>query len=192
MCELQQLDARPEKLVELLSQDANLVFKLLRLINSDVFGLTRKIESLREAIIILGAEQLRTFASLIVLSNVQHKPRSLFLTVLHRAKMSELLAKKLQQENSEIYFTAGMFSLIDAMQDSPLPELLEPLSLAPELNNALLWYEGMLGAVVNSVIAYERADWQAVQLPKIVSEDFTQAYLHSILWTEVVAKALWL
>ena len=67
--------------------------------------------------------------------------------------------------------------------DSPLEEVLRELPLSAPLEKALLRQEGILGAVLRCVLAYEHADWDNVACAGLDSGTILAAYLESIAWT---------
>ena len=57
------------------------------------------------------------------------------------------------------YFTTGLFSVVDALMDVSLIELLRQLPFSQEIMDALLRYEGPKGELLHAVLAYERGDF---------------------------------
>ena len=87
----------------------------------------------------------------------------------------------------------GLLSLLDAMLDQPMTTALEALCLSPELNHALVGDESELRAVLELVIAYERADWGAVAAAArpldVPAEDLPQLYLAAVEWAAELFRA---
>ena len=82
-----------------------------------------------------------------------------------RATMCERLAQTLAPHHAASCFLVGLFSVLDALMDRPMPEVLRALPLAEEVQSALLDHAGSLGAILHGVLAYERGNWQeATQL----------------------------
>jgi EAL and modified HD-GYP domain-containing signal transduction protein len=86
-------DIKMKELEEALSQDVALSYKLLRYANSAVCGLPREIESIRHAVVLVGLERMRIWASLILFSGLEDKPRDLIVTGATRARMCEKLVR---------------------------------------------------------------------------------------------------
>ena len=79
---------------------------------------------------------------------------------MHRAKFCEVLAsatKKIPDESSA--FLAGMLSLIDAMLDADLNEIISSLPLSDNIKNALLEREGWLATFLQVCEDFENANW---------------------------------
>ena len=105
---LHDMDVPIEKVERMIARDTLLSFKLLRLINSAAFGLSRDVGSLRQAIMLLGFNKLRNWVNLLALSNLSGKPHELSVAALTRARMCELIASKMNQRNRvDSYFTVG-------------------------------------------------------------------------------------
>jgi EAL and modified HD-GYP domain-containing signal transduction protein len=176
------------ELETLISQDVALSYKLLRSLNSAFYNLPRKIESIHQALVMLGNQWLKIWASMLLLSSIHNKPQELMQMAMVRAKMCELLATAKRLSAKEIFFTTGLFSVLDALMDQPMEDVLNALPLTQEVNDALLRHEGTLGGVLQCVLNYERGNWDAVQRMGLQQGEITQAYLEAIAWANQVSK----
>jgi len=183
LAELQNPYIEFGELEEIVRQDVSLSYKLLRLINSAFFSLPTKITTIRQALTLLGIEQVQAWLSLLLLSKVDDKPSALITTAMTRAKMCELLATASNEPAPETDFIVGLFSVLDALLDLPMEEIVATLPLSNEVTAALLKSQGHLGAALNCVRAYERGDWDAVSYSLLTPEDIRDAYLESLDWT---------
>ncbi len=179
---LQAPESDASELERAISQDVTLSYRLLRYVNSAFFGLRKQIDSIQRAIFYLGFNNVRAWASLIVLAGIDDKPSELVRIALQRARMCELLAKKLHAPLAEPAFTVGMFSVLDALLDLPMERALAPLPLAAEIEAALGRLEGELGALLRVVRAYERGDWQTVAELRLEPAAVRDAYLGALGW----------
>lgn len=187
LAELQKPQIDFPELEQLIVQDVALTYRVLRYINSAFFGLRQKVESVHRAVVLLGIDALRTLASLIVLSRIDDKPHELLTTALLRAKMCELLSER----DAESAFTVGLFSMLDAMMDRPLEELLERLPLSDAVVTALLHRKGPLGRVLAAVVRYERGEFEALEAPAARGgPDLAGAYLQAVEYADGVAGNL--
>jgi c-di-GMP phosphodiesterase len=167
-----------------ISQDVALTYKLLRYINSAVFSLPRVVESIKQAVMLIGQEKIRLWASLMLFSTFENKSRDIVTTGAVRARMCEILAQALGMKNPERMFLAGLLSVLDALLDQPLEEVLPSLSLAPDLVEALLHHSGDLGIILSGVIEYERRNWlQAQALLNVKDSVIQDAYRKSVAWS---------
>jgi EAL and modified HD-GYP domain-containing signal transduction protein len=173
-----------DELEAIIRCDLSLSYKLLQLINSSFFGLSKTITSIRQALLLLGTKQVTTWVSLMLLAGVDDKPHELAVTAMIRGRMCELLAQAMHQKNTDTYFLVGLFSLLDAVMDRPLSELLPPMPLAQEVSQALLYHQGLLGATLQAVVAYEHGNWELAKSLRLDYRTITDAYLQAIAWTD--------
>ena len=177
-----------DKIELILKHDISLSYRLLRYINSAFFGLRQKISSVRHALIMLGEIELKKWISVVALASlIEDKPSELFVQSLIRAKFCELIASFSNlSEYSDKAFLMGMFSLLDAMLNQPLPKLLLDLPIDEEIRNALMGQSNSLGKLLGCCMAYERGDWQEFEIiSKELEFDFSVAsdlYLNSVEW----------
>jgi EAL and modified HD-GYP domain-containing signal transduction protein len=190
LAQLADPDVTVEKLEGLIRNDATISYKLLRYINSSKFGLRRKIDSLRQAIVLVGLQGVRTLAMLVSLAGAAQKPGDLLKNAALRAMFCERLGKLMHCRDIHVHFTAGLLSSFDAIFEMPLPEVLKSLPLSDELRNAILKHQGLPGEAVGCVIAQERADWDSIGYGRLAPEDIRSAYLGAIDETNVLWKAL--
>jgi c-di-GMP phosphodiesterase len=160
IAELQDPDVDMDKLGEIVSRDVGLSYNLLRFVNSAFFSVPRRIESIRDALVLLGLQNVKRWATLMALAETNDKPHELIVTALVRARMCELVAvARGDKREADGYFTAGLFSVVDAMMDVSLIELLRQLPFSQEIMDALLRYDGPKGEMLHGVLAYERGDF---------------------------------
>jgi len=183
LVKLQDPEVQAKELANTINLDVSLSYKLLRLINSAFFGLPKQVSSIQQAIILLGHTKIKTWASLLCLSNVDDKPKELRIVAMTRAKMCELLAKYYKGQ-ADLFFAAGLFSTLDALMDKPLPELLGNLPLSPELSHALQNHSGAAGHALKDVLNYENGDWVALDASPLPVEIIARAYLDAINWAK--------
>jgi EAL and modified HD-GYP domain-containing signal transduction protein len=193
LCALHQPSFEFEQLESIIKQELSLVYKLLRFINSARFGWNGKITSLRHALVLLGAQEVRTWVSLAIITGLgEDKPAALVMTAMVRAKLCELVGRRAGlAERHENAFLMGMFSVMDAIMDRPLDDVLSGLEIDGEVKSALLGTaseRSKVAAVYGLVRAYEIGDWEAVgvlvqQLG--VSEDcLPQLYGEAVEWAD--------
>lgn len=186
LCELLDPNKNITELAELVSQDVTLSLKLLHSLNSAFYGLPERIDSIHHAIAYLGLQQIKQWASLIVLTNITDKPSQLMVVALTRAKMCELIGEAMGMENTASLFTVGMFSLLDALMDNSLETILLGLPLAGELKTAILNREGTMGDILRAVLAYEQGHWAAIDRSPLEAGKFTEAYMQAVAWSDQV------
>jgi EAL and modified HD-GYP domain-containing signal transduction protein len=190
LAKLQDPALETGELEQLIVQDLSLSYKLMRYVNSAFFSLVRKVESVRQALVYLGNRIIRTWVTLLVMSNAADKPHALLVTALARARMCELLASTRGEPKPDTYFTVGMFSVVDALLDAPMERVLKSLPFTQEVCDALSMYSGNAGKALACVIAYERGEWETVKFADLSPDDITRIYLESIAWADEVDRSL--
>lgn len=178
-------DIKMKEVEESLGQDVSLSYKLLRYTNSAVCGLHREVDSIRHAAVLVGLNRMRIWASLILFSGLEDKPRDVIVTGAARARMCEKLAESLHMNRPDRFFLVGLFSVLDAIFDRPLDEIVKTLPLAADIVDGLLRYEGQLGSVLRCVLSYERHDWREAEScvglnPQTIAEIYQQAITWSL------------
>lgn len=186
---LQKPNVKPEEIEQLVMRDPVLTYKLLRIVNSAAYSLVRKVESIAEAVVMLGMEQVKKWATLIAATSHQEKPEELSRTLLIRGRMCELIAEGLKYPNPSGFFMAGMMSGFHLMLDITPEELMDQIPLGEDIQQAVRDRSGLMGETVTHAIAYEAGDWD--QLPAdFDSTVFESAYRQSLQWTKEAMLAM--
>lgn len=176
------------QIVEALSSDPTLSYKLLRLVNSSAVGLPNEVNSLSQAVSLLGLRSIQNWATFILLANNDDKPQELCFFSLCTAKFSELLGMELKgKEFSDSCFTAGLLSYLDAFLDLPMEKLVDSLKLSTPIEEALLIRAGNIGEILQIVEHYEKGHWDLIDWKELESDDITPSKLNSfygdaVLW----------
>ena len=183
-------EADSNEIVNIISKDITLSYKILQLMNSALFLRATKIESIQQATIMLGRKQLCTWATLMALSTMDNKPLEQIRISMIRARSCELLALKANLKPADNFFTVGMFSSLDLLLDRSLEDLLIPLPLADSTIAALLNREGDLGAALNCVLAQEEGDWINIKFANLSTDELSNINIEAISWAEDVLESI--
>jgi c-di-GMP phosphodiesterase len=175
---------------QLIEQNFALSVKVLRLANSPLYSVPRRIESIRHAGVMLGLSNIRTLATLLLVSGMSDKPHELVITGLVRAKLCELLAKSADQESADSYFTVGLLSVIDALMDKPMQEIVAKMSLSDDLIAALVHRTGSIGAALKCAIDCETGDWDPSLLAGYGANTVMNSWMQAIEWANNVASSV--
>jgi c-di-GMP phosphodiesterase len=186
---LQSEDYSLDEIERLLSQDVSLSYRVLRCINSSYYNLPRKIESIRQAIVILGLDTLRQLCGLLCLQAIDDRPPSLVLQAMTRGRMCEQLGKLAGARDAGPFFITGLFSLLNALLGLPTRKVVEELPLTPAVKSALVAGEGPLGAALQCTRAYERGVWDHAVYADLAPHLIRAAYVDALFWAEQ-ARAL--
>jgi EAL and modified HD-GYP domain-containing signal transduction protein len=181
---LQNPDCTTREVEQLISQDLSMSYRILRCINSSYYGLPQKVDSIRQALVLLGMDNLRQLCSLAALQQLENRPPSLFVTAMARAHMCEQLARLSGQSPSAPYFITGLFSMLDVLMGMPMAKIVDELPLAPAVENALVSGEGDAGAALACAKAYESATWIHARYRDIAPHLIRAAYLDAVYGAE--------
>jgi EAL and modified HD-GYP domain-containing signal transduction protein len=190
MAGLQARNLDLSALENIISQDPALSYRLLRYINSAAFSPASPIRSIRHAIVYLGGNEIRRWATLLALAGIDDKPEALITTSLIRARMCEMIAALESDRGKESAFIVGLFSTLDALMDLPLQDVLAPLPLSSEITDALLHRTGPYAHALEITLAHERGDWNALERESDIANLISTIYLEAIEWSEQVTKSV--
>lgn len=154
-----------DELEKVIKAEASVCYRLLRYLNSAVFGLKNEIHSVRHALSMLGEREVRRWVRLVAAVGAgQEKSSDLVLSSLVRGRFCELLADRLSHGESDL-FLLGLLSLMDAMLEVPMAEVLEKIPLDHETKAVLLGQPSVLRPVYQLMLAHESGEWDtAAQL----------------------------
>lgn len=190
LAKLQEQDVEIPKLEKEIKTDVSLSYKLLRYVNSAACGLPRTVDSIGQAACLVGLDKLRMWVTLMSLASMEEKPFELLVTATVRGHMCEQLGTVLNCEPIEQCFTVGLFSVLDGFFDCELAEVLESLPLSLDVRNALLDRTGLLGEILECVVAFEQGEWKAVESAQIDLGVVQHAYIEAIQWSSHILSSM--
>lgn len=171
-------------------RDPALSFKLLRYINSVGFGLSCEIQSIRHALTILGTKQLYRWLTLLMVTAGENAAApALMKTAITRGRLTELLGTDyFDKADRDNLFIVGVFSLLDAMLEMPMDQVLEKVLLPEAVTDALLNREGIYGPFLQLAEACEDADSSRIaQLAASLQYDpdkVNDCHIAALAWVE--------
>ncbi len=171
-------------------RDPQLTYKILRIVNSPVFNLIRKIESLEEAVILLGITEIKRWCALIAFSGETGKPDELTRHTLIRARMCELISANDTRLSESSAFMMGTFAGLDALLDTPKEEILKQVVLSDPLVAAIQFGTGEYGELLTMVDNYIMGEWDFLP-ERYTAELLNQAYIESINWVEETMQKIY-
>lgn len=181
-----------DELEDIVCSDVQLNVRILKFIKSAFLGLPGKVDSIRKALLFVGMNTLAAVATLLMMSRFSHKPTELIHIAMVRAKMAEAIGARLGCMDLDRHFTVGLLSVLDALMDLPMPELLAQLPLSEEIEQALLNPDGDgdLARSLRIVTAYERGDFDAVAEEHMPIDVASSAYRKALTWATHAQGAL--
>jgi len=152
----------PRELENVIKGEASLCYRLLRYLNSPLFGFPAEIRSVRHALVMLGEREVRRWLRLATtLVAGQSRSSDLVLAALVRARFCELLAPSLQPGHPDL-FLVGLLSLMDAILGIPMALVLAGISLDQETTALLLGRSSPHSPIYELMLAQEKAQWEKV------------------------------
>jgi EAL and modified HD-GYP domain-containing signal transduction protein len=158
LAECTNLDTSGGVIASVIARDAALTYGLLRLANSALYRRRSEIRTPAQAVTLLGMDFVFRWATLLSMAGNDDCPVGYLETALQRGRMCELLASLHGGSASEAYMT-GLLSTLDSVLNAPLQVLISPLPIDNTYKRALLEREGVLGAILDTVTAYESGGW---------------------------------
>ncbi|MET3129832.1 c-di-GMP-related signal transduction protein [Oxalobacteraceae bacterium GrIS 1.11] len=185
-------NAEIKQLEDALKRDAALSYKLLRFINSASFSLGREVQSLRQALALLGYAPLyRWLTLLLATASTSGYSPVLMETAVVRGRLAELLGVAALGKNAaENLFVAGMFSLLDRLLGLPMAEVLDTIQLPDDVVAALLTRGGLYGPYVALSEACELNSDLVSSLAASLNLsplDVNKAHLSALAWAQNIA-----
>ena len=177
-----------DHLEQLIQRDVSLSYKILKYVNSAALGIRTKINSIRQALTMLGRNNLEKFITLVLLKGLSaDKPSELIVTSMIRGRFAELIATCLGlRGQTNTAFLIGMFSLADALLDRSMDKFLSELSLSDEIAAALRREPGVLTSIIEIVVAYEQGNGEKYEAYcrnlGLKGEDVMKMYMDAVLW----------
>ena len=177
---------------ELVSTDVTLTFRLLKLVNSASLALNKPIDSLRMALLVLGTERIVALVSLLAMVGLGCKSSELLTTAMVRAKMCEEVAVAIKLPDPNKHFTVGLLSVLEAMFDTPVADLMEQLPLAPEIKAALIDPDSTceLGRSLRLALAFEQGDWSVCDELADQERAISESYITAVTWAIETKQSL--
>ena len=179
-------ELEPREIENAIKGEASLCYRLLRYMNSATFGFASEIHSVRHALSIMGEREVRRWVRLVVtLAAGQGKSSDLVLSAMVRARFCELLSPKIKHGESDL-FLLGLLSMMDAILEIPMSEVLEKVSLDQETKAVLLGGSSHLRPLYQLMLAQESGDWQGTkELSKalnLAESEVAEIYWQAMQW----------
>lgn len=157
-------EADNQEIERAIKRDVSLALNLLRLVNTPAVGARQRIDSLSQAVTILGRRQLQRWLQIMLYAEPSkrgHSMTPLLMLATTRGRLLELLAGKLrpsQRNSADIAFTVGIMSLMDTLFGIPMSEILAQIPVNEEVSEALLYRGGFFGDLLKLAECIERIE----------------------------------
>lgn len=183
-----------------IKHDAALGLMLLRLVNTPAIGVGHRVESLGQALLVLGRRQLQRWLQILLYAEpgkIGHAISPLLILATTRGKLLELLAQKLRPgmpKVADTAFTVGIMSLMDTLFGAPMEHILEQMTVVSEVGDALLHRSGLYGDLLKLAEYMERVEEAGISLQSLLEElklshqDLHDAQLMAFDWSNNIAQ----
>lgn len=177
---------------ELLKQDPRLSLRILRCVNSAGSGTRREVQSMREAVVLLGLNRIRQWATVWLLTSLNGGSREVASMAVLRARLCERIgAHSGGSDQAGGFFLLGLTSLLDVMLQRPMEAVVTELPLGPDIRTALLGEDNHPRRVLDAVRHYERGDWDAAwaaaSRASVDIADLADGYQDALRWARQFA-----
>jgi c-di-GMP-related signal transduction protein len=171
-----------DDVTSLIVRDPAISYRLLQATNSAASGLSTRVSSVNDAIMLLGLDTVRHWVTLMFLSDMADATEEQLISTMTRARMCQLLAEQSGQSGDQA-FTVGLLSSVADLIAEPSATLATQLPLAENIHSALTSGGGALGRVLTTVRRYELGE--ADDGPSMIDPDkLISAYLSAMAWSQ--------
>lgn len=192
-------DADNIEIERAIKRDVSLSVNLLRIVNTPAAGLRQRIDSLSQALIVLGRRQLQRWLQIMLYAEPGtrgHTQTPLLMLASTRARLMELLAQRLrpgQRQVADVAFTVGIMSLMDALFSVPMADLVEQIPVSDEVASALVKRSGFFGELLRLAESLERMEEGDEMLPVLgeladSGDELVELEMAAFEWSEKVVR----
>jgi len=185
---LQNPNTNFHQLEDVITRDVTLSYKLLKLSNSAYYAQMGKVNSISQTISLIGITQLSGWLTLMMIDSFDNKPHELTTTAMMRAKYGELLGKRLGYPDTNSLFLVGLFSVLDALFDKPMDQIVSSLPITQEVMDALPNGIGFPANLIFAIKQSEIGNFEPIQNLGISSDVLRSTYLDAIRWSDELIK----
>lgn len=184
-----------DELAHTIQNDAALSYRLLTYLNSAAFSFPDKINTIKQAVVLLGWKQLRRWLRIIVFTDLNPDVRTeeLLITALKRAKFFETLARERPTGTEpDSLFLLGLFSMLESILEMPMQDIVGRLPLEQDLKDALLGRDTPNTIWLTLATAYELASWDTIDATLselgIAPDAAATAYTAALEWADAFTR----
>ena len=191
MVSRREIDLR--ELEKMLKREASICYRLLRYLNSPLFGFSLEIKSIRHAMAVLGEREMRRWIRLVVtVGAAEQKCSELVLMGLARGRFCELLSNRLKASSD--LFLMGLLSIMDAILEVTTDALLKQLPVDHEIRAVLLGQKSSLRPLYQLMLAQESGEWAQssalAQQLKLTDEEVASTWWQAMQWAQEATSGM--
>lgn len=181
-----------DKVESIMKNDIALTYKFLKFINSAYFNFLQEVKSIKQAIVLIGRDELKKWLSIITFVSMSPENNEYAKNTIIRAKLCEEIAREIKYKEEAYAFMVGLFSNIHMMIEKDIEYVVKTLPLNIEIKNALLGNENILRNILDMAIAYENIDKEEIlRLSEKINIDrhkLVELYYKSIEWSDKISE----
>jgi EAL and modified HD-GYP domain-containing signal transduction protein len=182
--------ANYKEIERMLAAEVGLTMRLFKLAGSTALSRGAPLGSIAQAVSRLGTQQVASLVLLIVAAGFDDKPLELVKKALVRAKMCEALAKVAKVPADEL-FTAGLFTLLDAVLDQPLETIIAQLPVTDLIRDVVMGKPvGDCSRIVTAARAQDRGDFATITKTGFPAQQVFVAWYEAVRWTDELVRTL--
>ena len=187
MIELLNDDFNVDTIEDIIKSDVGVSYKLLKFLNSATFAFVQKIKSIKQAIALLGKNELKKWLALILISEMNNgQDDEITKDTILRSRFCELIEEKIQPKKKPQAFMVGLFSNLDLFMNKDMSEIMNELPIEDEVKCALLGDECQLKDILELALAYEHMEVEKidfyVQKLGFDNAELANVYMESLEW----------
>lgn len=179
---LSQDETNMGRIEELVSSDAVLTVRTLRMANSAAAGTGRSITSLQQALVLVGPATLSGWIALMLVAAEEPAEVVTSIEVLVRARACQLVSKSRAGGSGGEAFLAGLVSALSEKTGIPAGQMLDTIGASNPIRAAVLEGAGELGSVVRDV------DLHVSGFDLDASLEVQMAHLAAVVWGHELLK----
>lgn len=182
-----------DKVEYTMKTDIALTYKFLRFINSSYFSFLQEVKSIKQAIMLIGREELRKWLSILSVVEISSgKSDEYAKNIVIRAKFCEGISKIIGYNDLSSAFMVGLFSNLHLMMEKDINYVVENLPVDIEIKKALIGERNILRDILELALAYEVLDNKKIEEQctnlKIDEGVLVDVYYSSIEWCKNIGN----
>ncbi len=176
-----------EKIEKIMQSDVALMYKFMKFINSSSFGFLQEITSIKQAVMLVGQEQLRKWIFIIAYVDLSKNINSEYTNVsIVRGKFCELIMNEINPKKKNDAFMVGVFSDINIILNDNIENIIQDMPVSAEIKEALKGEQNELGYVLSLAKSYEDMNAEKIcslcDKMKIHNNKLNEIYMNSVAW----------
>ena len=161
------------EVAQVVDTDPVLTLRTLNLVNSGAFALRREVDTVHQAVVLLGVREVTVLVSTLLVDARPDAMDSLWF-ILARSLTCEILA------DDPAGYTVGMLSALAGQLGVPPEVILDKVGVSQAVRDAVAEETGPLGSVLAAVRAHERRDPGAVLAAGLLPAEVSSAYVRCV------------